>query len=228
MTLSARPRRRPPESPRWSLQPVFVVGVPRSGTTWVQRMLASHPEAWPLLETYMFSRQVGLGALLRSMPAAEPQSDPLDLPPPGLGRIFAREELVAELREIAGRWLRRALRRGLAVRDREEPWHLSELDLIAEVLPNARFVNVVRDGRDVCRLAGRGSQVVVALRRLASEQHRPRGGAPVVLGDRERRARPSGPRRARCSSCDTRTPEPTRARRAGGCSSTAGCRMTRS
>ena len=132
------------------LQPVFVVGVPRSGTTWVQRMLASHPEAWPLLETYMFSRQVGLGALLRSMPAAEPQSDPLDLPPPGLGRIFAREELVAELREIAGRWLRRASDENSSYVIEKSPWHLSELDLIAEVLPNARFVNVVRDGRDVC------------------------------------------------------------------------------
>ena len=39
------------------LLPVFVVGVPRSGTTWVQRILASHPQAWPLLETYMFSRR---------------------------------------------------------------------------------------------------------------------------------------------------------------------------
>ena len=42
----------------------------------------------------------------------------------------------------------------------KSPWHLHELRLIAEVLPEARFVNVLRDGRDVAvslsRPAGRG------------------------------------------------------------------------
>ena len=110
-------------------------------------MLSMHPEAWGLLETYMFSRASGLGALLNSAPAPR-EDDDLGLPPPGLGRVFDREELVAELRSIAGRWLSRALGDSQFVIEKS-PWHLSDLDVIAEILPEARFVHVIRDGRDV-------------------------------------------------------------------------------
>jgi hypothetical protein len=130
-----------------AVSPVFVVGVPRSGTTWVQRMLAMHPEAWGLLETYMFSRRAGLGALLDSAPAPEDGAE-FDLPPPGLGRIFDRDGLVAELRAIALRWLAQGSDGSRFVIEKS-PWHLSDLDVIAEILPEARFVHVMRDGRDV-------------------------------------------------------------------------------
>jgi hypothetical protein len=130
-----------------AISPVFVVGVPRSGTTWIQRMLAMHPEAWGLLETYMFSRASGLGALLDSAPAPREDGD-LDLAPPGLGRVFDREELVAELRSIATRWLAGGSGSAPFVIEKS-PWHLSDLDVITEILPEARFIHVIRDGRDV-------------------------------------------------------------------------------
>lgn len=128
--------------------PVFVVGVPRSGTTWVQRMLVEHPDAWPLVETYMFSRQIGLGALLRSAGRAR-DADQLAEAPAGLGRLFSRPELVDEVRVIARRWLRRGSDPDARFVVEKSPWHLRELDVIAEVLPEARYVHVVRDGRDV-------------------------------------------------------------------------------
>jgi hypothetical protein len=131
------------------VQPVFVVGVPRSGTTWVQRLLASHPEAWPLVETYMLSSQIGFGALLRSVPATLPDPGSQELPPPGLGRIFTRQELVAELRLVAERWLRLGSDGDARYVIEKSPWHLSDVEVIAEVLPAARFVHVIRDGRDV-------------------------------------------------------------------------------
>lgn len=131
------------------MRPVFVVGVPRSGTTWVQRMLASHPQSWPLFETYMFSRQIGLGALLRSLPAIEAEAASYELPPAGLGRVFERHELVHELRAIAERWLRRGSDQGSRFVIEKSPWHLTDIDVIAELLPEARFVHVMRDGRDV-------------------------------------------------------------------------------
>ena len=132
------------------LQPIFVVGVPRSGTTWILRMLATHPQAWPLLETYMFSRQIGLSALLRSVPAADPTNgENYELAPAGLGRMFSRDELVGELRQIARRWFERASGPSARFVIEKSPWHLSDAELIAEVLPDARFVHVIRDGRDV-------------------------------------------------------------------------------
>jgi hypothetical protein len=131
-----------------SLTPIFVVGVPRSGTTWVQRLLAAHADAFPLLETYMFSGRVGLGAFFRPVPPAHGDDAPAPAPP-GLGRLFTRAELVDETREIAERWLRAGVPTGTRYAVEKSPWHLHELGLIAEVLPEARFVNVVRDGRDV-------------------------------------------------------------------------------
>jgi hypothetical protein len=178
-------------------QPVFVVGVPRSGTTWVQRMLAMHPEAWGLLETYMFSRRIGLGALLRPVPPTLGQTQqPLDLPPPGLGRVFTREELIGELRAIAERWLRLGSDSDCRFAIEKSPWHLSEIDLIAEVLPEARFVHVVRDGRDVATslVAARRSwsgfgdpgrrATVREAARLWSEAIEQGAYAQAVVGDR--------------------------------------------
>jgi hypothetical protein len=176
-----------------AIDPVFVVGVPRSGTTWVQRMLAMHPDAWGLLETYMFSRRIGLGALLRSVP--RPATESLDLPPPGLGRIFTRDELVAEVRAIAERWLSRGSDGSRFVVEKS-PWHLSDLDLIAEVLPEARFVHVIRDGRDVAvsvaaarsswsRVSDApGSGTVAEVAGLWSDAMLSREGGQVMLGER--------------------------------------------
>jgi len=128
------------------LTPIFVVGVPRSGTTWVQRLLAAGDDAFPLLETYMFSGRVGLGALFAPVP---PTADTEPPAAPGLGRLFSRAELVDEVRVIARRWLAAGVPTGTRFAVEKSPWHLHELGLIAEVLPEARFVCVVRDGRDV-------------------------------------------------------------------------------
>ena len=135
---------------RPDLQPVFIVGVPRSGTTWVMRMLAEHPEAWPLIETYMFSPYRGLGALLRAVPEGPlPEREDLEWAPAGLGRMFSRDELIAELRLLAERWLRMASAGDARFVIEKSPGHLAVVALIAEILPRARFVHIVRDGRDV-------------------------------------------------------------------------------
>ena len=114
----------------------------------MQRILATHPDAFPLVETYMFSRRIGLGALFSGVPATDAGA-PSRYAPPGIGRLFDRDELVLETRAIALAWLRAGVGTEPRFAIEKSPWHLHELGLIAEVLPEARFVSVLRDGRDV-------------------------------------------------------------------------------
>jgi hypothetical protein len=180
--------------------PVFVIGVPRSGTTWVWRMLESHPAAGGLLETYMFDATWGLAALLKRLPepGAETQvPEPgAETPvPAGLGRLFDREELIGEIREIGARWLRLGAPDARFVIEKS-PWHLRQARLLAEVFPEARFVNVLRDGRDVTvsLISARRSwsdvgpsdarEVVEEVARLWRDAHILAGRAREAAGDR--------------------------------------------
>ena len=90
----------------------------------------------------------GWARLFRPVPARDRRRGP------GTGAPRPRAPVHApgaggEARDIALRWLRRECPRGPASSVEKSPWHLHELALIAEILPEARFVNVVRDGRDV-------------------------------------------------------------------------------
>jgi sulfotransferase family protein len=136
---------QPPAGAALDFAPIFVVGMPRSGTTWVQRILTSHPEAKALVETYLLSATTGLGALLRTVNGEAPDREG----PDGLGRLFGRSEMVAEVRGIAARWMREAAGPKARFIVEKSPWHLTDWKLIAEVLPEVRLVHVLRDGRDV-------------------------------------------------------------------------------
>lgn len=147
---------------------IFLVGVPRSGTTLLQALLAAHPDVTSFTESHFFSRCFttvpGLGAVLRDDPTprlheflAENQSDPppaatwfgpptptaLRLPPlrPAATNEVARR-LVHVLDELAQG-------RGAAYWLEKTPRHLQRLDLIERAcqgdLPT-QFVHLVRRG----------------------------------------------------------------------------------
>jgi hypothetical protein len=118
----------PPVDVTALVAPVFVVGVPRSGTTWVQNMLLAHPALdGPRVETSIF---VSLQPLWNNerlrdwMPAAE---------------------LAAALRTFVSELLS-----GYGPRVVEKtPLHAEHMPLIQSVFPDAAFISVHRDGRDV-------------------------------------------------------------------------------
>jgi hypothetical protein len=123
--------------------PVFVVGMARSGTTWVYELLTAHPLAGGVLESHMFSPTAGLGALFGPLHWRENGSRY------GLSRLMEREELVRDVRDLAGRWLTRGLAPSQRVVVEKTPGSVRQLPVVAEVFPEARFVVVLRDGRDV-------------------------------------------------------------------------------
>ena len=130
---------------------VFLVGAPRSGTNWLQRMLAAHPDVVALpSETHLFSH--GLKHL-------DTQVQHGLLTSPATGTVYLpREEWVAAMREFCvlayGR-VADAIDPNARVIVERTPHHVLHLPLIAEVFPDAAVLHIVRDGRDVVRSLAR-------------------------------------------------------------------------
>ena len=107
--------------------PVFIVGMPRSGTTLLEQMLAAHPGADGAGELSFWGEAA---ARRHDLPPAE--TEPLD----GLARAYLER-------------LRSTRREALRVIDKM-PANLMHLGLIHAALPNARIIHMRRDPIDTC------------------------------------------------------------------------------
>lgn len=145
------------------MQAVFLVGAPRSGTTWLQLLLSRHPQVATAQETHLFDWYV----------------DKLDY-------VWERESRMGSERPVGLRCLLteerfRDLERGFAagvldaIAERKPgsrlvlektPAHIEHWRSIQRLFPEARFVHLIRDPR----------AVVASLRRAASSWGR--GWAP--------------------------------------------------
>ena len=126
---------------------VFLVGAQRSGTNWLQRMLATHRAVVTLpSETHLFTG--GMDVLAERFQHGVVGS-------PATGSVYMdRDEFLDAARDfcdrvfggVAGR-----LDTGAARVLERSPNHVERLDLIGAIYPDAWFLHIVRDGRDVAR-----------------------------------------------------------------------------
>lgn len=126
---------------------VFVVGCPRSGTTWVQRLLASHPNVRTGQESDVFDIYIGpqLQAWRRELDVTSSGRGGV-----GLGCYFRDDEFMPILKRYALELLQPMIG-NLGPADvfvEKTPSHVLYVPEIAALLPAARFVNVLRDARD--------------------------------------------------------------------------------
>lgn len=134
----------------------------RSGTTWVYDLLTSHELVAGAFETWVFSPEFGVGGLFA--PAqwdrnlAERMTEATGRPF-GLGQFASRAEVAADVRQLLEGWWERVLEPRQRFLVEKTPPHLLAMPMISEVFPHARFIHVIRDGRDVAvslRAAARG------------------------------------------------------------------------
>lgn len=145
---------------------IFVVGCPRSGTTLVQAMIARHPDVFSLRETYFFESLLGDAQLRWGDREARPTRRWYHRA--GLAQSWGRRRLRQLEQAHAPRWwspmprrwtacVRRytAMLDDAASRQRRIHWvektpnHLLFLDEMADCIPDAQFVHVLRNGVDV-------------------------------------------------------------------------------
>ncbi len=123
---------------------IFNVGARRSGTFWLQRLVTAHPTVGSVpSETHLLSH--GIAPLLDRFQHEDPES-------PEVGRVYIeRGKLIAALRAFCDEVFAEFLGEGQTRVAERTPLHVLHLDLVAEVYPDARFVHIIRDGRDVAR-----------------------------------------------------------------------------
>ncbi len=121
--------------------PIFIVGAARSGTTWVFDILTAHPNVAGVYESWLFTSNNGLGSLFT----------PAHWPPKksGLGNLVKREYLIAHVRDLLTSIMGNVLKPEHHFLVEKSPSHLFAMPLISEIFPDARFIHVLRDGRDV-------------------------------------------------------------------------------
>ena len=120
-----------------SRAPVLVIGMPRSGTTLVEQILASRPGVAAAGETAAFPLSVAEVHL---------RGRPLDFPA-GVPQLSFKA-----LRELGGRYVARlqAAAPDARLLIDKRPDNFRYLGLIHLALPNARIIHVRRDPRDTC------------------------------------------------------------------------------
>ncbi len=121
-----------------SAVPVFIVGMPRSGTTLIEQILASHPEVFGAGELSLFEQSVDL---VRST---------LPLAPP-FPQLTANMS-AGHFRSLGARYLAQAAARApQAARITDKmPANFMYVGLIHMALPNAAIIHAMRDPLDTC------------------------------------------------------------------------------
>lgn len=124
-------------TPVWNPEPLFIVGLPRTGSTLLDRMLGCHPDVATMGELGNFKEAMKVvtgyagGAGFHAHFYAQPDR-PVDIH--AIGDLYRAN---AAPDGFAGKWF-------------TDKYHMNFLDLglIAEALPNAKFIHTVRDPLD--------------------------------------------------------------------------------
>jgi hypothetical protein len=142
--------------PAYDLAPApFIVGVPRSGTTLLRLQLDAHPELALPAET-------GFGGVARRLEGSavtrDELLDALTGMPTWVDLAMSRDELGDLLAGVEDGDLTAGLRafyrgyaaaRGKTRYGDKTPGHAADMEVLARVLPEAHFIHIIRDGRDV-------------------------------------------------------------------------------
>ena len=139
---------------------VFIVGCPRSGTTLLKRVVDAHPEITITRETHWITKLLegddaaSVGApvtrALLDRLLADERYQRLRLDPAPLERLVAGDRPVSYAELVTTVYDQHGAKKGKPFVGDKTPRYVRHIAVLHELFPHARFVHLIRDGRDVC------------------------------------------------------------------------------
>ena len=139
---------------------VFIVGCPRSGTTLLRRIVDNHPEVAITNETHWIVQLLEDGHAAPTETPVTPRLlerlvshrrfARLKLDPRRLERLVAREEPVSYAELVTAVYDLFGERRGKRLVGDKTPRYVRHIPTLHSLWPRAKFIHLIRDGRDVC------------------------------------------------------------------------------
>ena len=127
---------------------IFIIGAPKSGTTWLQIMISAHPQVCTTVELTLFSKYTAPWIKAWKAEAANIQQGRWNQ---GLPFLWSEDEFYGYLKEFLSKVYEKVLSinpQATHVLDKH-PGYSMHVEDINMLLPGARFIHMIRDGRDV-------------------------------------------------------------------------------
>lgn len=127
---------------------LFIIGSPRSGTTWLQTMIGSHPHIATTVEVTLYSAYI---EPLYAAWKAEKKNIDEGKWVKGMPHLFEEKEFIEILQNFIQETNKRILSKKegairVLAKAPENSFFVDTIDLFS---PNAKFIHIIRDGRDV-------------------------------------------------------------------------------
>ena len=139
---------------------VFLVGCPRSGTTLLHRLVDAHPEVAIVHETLwipkFYERRIGLtpeGNVTSALPSRlleHRRFDQLGIGADELSGLFFANADSSYADFVSVLFDRYGESRGKRLVGDKSPGYVRSIPVLHRLWPHAKFVHLIRDGRDVC------------------------------------------------------------------------------
>lgn len=122
------------------LSPLFIVGAPRSGTTWLQNLMLESNYVFGGQESYFYSL---------FHPAFVSVSDDSDKRRVGLSSYWSEDDFRKQMHEVWINTFKSLCTPESKLLLEKTPFHALYVDKLADFLPNAKFIHLIRDSRAV-------------------------------------------------------------------------------